>query len=171
MRSHDHDVLEPHAEPSRQVDAGLHRKGVPLDQYRVVPGHQVRVLVLLDADAVPGAVDEVLPQPGVGDDPTRHRVDVRSGGPGPHRPHRRLLGLEQHGVTAQDLGVGLADHDRAGDVGAVAHLVVQGVLAAEVAHHGVSHADDTFARVVVWAGTVGSAPHDGEVHPAMAGGQ
>ena len=39
--------------------------------------------MLLDADAVPGAVDEELAEPAVVDDRPGHRVDVLGGDPGP----------------------------------------------------------------------------------------
>ena len=55
-----HDVLEAEPEPARDVDAGLDREGVAGLQRRAVARDDVGVLVLLDADAVTGAVDELL---------------------------------------------------------------------------------------------------------------
>ena len=64
----------------------------------------VRVLVLLHADAVAGAVDEVLAVPGVGDDPPADPVDVLARRADGGRGHAGLLGLVQHGVGLGDLG-------------------------------------------------------------------
>ena len=56
----DHDVLEAEPEAAGQVDAGLDAEGVARRRGGVrVARDDVRVLVLLDADAVAGAVDEL----------------------------------------------------------------------------------------------------------------
>ena len=65
----DHDVLEAHPPSPRHVDAGLDAEGVARLQRQAVALDHVRVLVLLHADAVAGAVDEVLAVAGGGDDP------------------------------------------------------------------------------------------------------
>ena len=70
---------------------GLNREGVARDEDLPVPDHQIGVLVLLDADPVTGAVDELLAVAGLGDDPAGHAVDVLGGDPGTGRGHRRLL--------------------------------------------------------------------------------
>ena len=64
-RRGDHDVLEPQAEPAGQIDAGLHAERVTGHQRRGVAGDDVRVLVRLGADAVTGAVHEVVAEAGV----------------------------------------------------------------------------------------------------------
>ena len=63
-----------------------------------VAGDDVRVLVLLDADAVAGAVDELLAPAGLGDDPPGRGVDLLARRADDRRGHRGLLGVEQHGV-------------------------------------------------------------------------
>ena len=163
-----HDVLEAHAEPPREVDAGLDREGVSHGQDGVVARHEIGVLVLLDPDPVPGAVDEVLAQAGLGDGGARHGVDVLGRDPGSHRVHGGLLRGEQHRVAVAHLGAGLAHRHGAGDVGAVADVVVQRVLATEVAHHGVAWADDALAGLVMRARPVGATAHDGEVDAAVS---
>ena len=71
----DHDVLEAEAEAPGQVDAGLDREGVPGDEPVAVADHDVGVLVLLDADAVAGAVHEEVAVAGVVDDVAGRGVD------------------------------------------------------------------------------------------------
>src|SRR6185503_8168175 len=63
-----HDVLDARAVAARQVDAGLHRERHARLERPVRPGHDVRLLVHLEADAVSGAVDEVLAVAGLRDE-------------------------------------------------------------------------------------------------------
>src|SRR3546814_7341957 len=63
--------------------------------------------VLLDADAVAGAVDELLAPTGVGDDAAGRCVDGFARGPDRGRGDCGLLGAEQHGVGLGHLRVGL----------------------------------------------------------------
>ena len=55
-----HDVLQAEPEPAGHVDAGLDRERVAGLERRAVARDDVGVFVLLDADAVAGAVDELL---------------------------------------------------------------------------------------------------------------
>ena len=64
------------AEAPGQVDPGFHAERVPGHQWRRVAGDDVGILVGLGADAVTGAVHEVLAVAGVGDDHPRRPVDV-----------------------------------------------------------------------------------------------
>src|SRR5690606_16126871 len=135
---------------------------------RGVAGDDVGVLVLLDADAVPGPVDEPVAVAGLGDDAARHGVDLLArradGGGGDRRP----LGLVQHRVGVADLGRRLADVHAAGDVAAVADAQLVVHRAPEVAQHDVPGADDPAARLVVGAGGVLAGGDDGEVDRAVA---
>src|SRR3954469_13124650 len=54
----DDDVFEASAPLPREVDARLDREGVTGRERFAVTAHDVRVLVLFDADAVAGAMDE-----------------------------------------------------------------------------------------------------------------
>ena len=64
----DDDVLEPHPEPTGEVDARLDAERVARLERRRVARDHVRILVRLGADAVPDAVHEVLAEARVGDD-------------------------------------------------------------------------------------------------------
>ena len=75
----DDDVLEPHAPLAGHVDARLDAERVTRRERAVVALDDVRVLVLLHADAVTGAVHEVLAVAGVGDDLAGGAVDVLAG--------------------------------------------------------------------------------------------
>ena len=57
----DDDVFEAGAPLPGEVDAGLDRERVARRERLAVAADDVRVLVLLDADAVTGAMDEVRP--------------------------------------------------------------------------------------------------------------
>ena len=116
---------------------------------QVVAGDDVRVLVRLDADAVAGAVDEPVAEPGVGDHVARGGVDVLARRADGRRPHRPLLRVDEHRVGVAHLGVGLAHDEHARDVGAVAAH-----RAAEVAQHDVAGADHAVAGLVVRARAV-----------------
>src|SRR5439155_9690423 len=158
----DHDVLQPQPEAPGQVDARLHAERVPGHERRGVAGHDVRVFVGLGADAVTGAVHEVVAVASVGDDVARRRVDVFAPGTDGGRADTGLLRLDQHRIRVADFRVGLADDEHARDVGAVpAHR------AAEVAQHDIARRDDARARVVVRAGRVLAGGDDGEVGPLV----
>ncbi len=113
----------------------------------------------LHADAVAGAVDEVLAETGFVDDPTRRLVDTftrSADGAG-----RNTSGLRGHQrlVEICEFGRWLAGVDAAGDVGAVV-----GHGAAEVAQHHLVGLDHPPARLVVWAGGILPGRDDREVH-------
>src|SRR5438132_5216231 len=63
----DRDVLDADAEPPWDVDAGLDRERHSGLEHLVVAAHEVRMLVSVEADAVPGAVDEPVPIAGLVD--------------------------------------------------------------------------------------------------------
>ena len=69
-----------------------------------LPADDVRVLVLLDADAVAGAVDEVVAVAALGDDAPGDGVDVLARRADDRRRHRGPLRLVQHGVQVAELG-------------------------------------------------------------------
>src|SRR4051812_8860306 len=64
----DHDVLDAHPPLALDVDAGLDREGVADGEPVAVAADQVGVLMLLEADAVAGAVNEVVAVAALGDD-------------------------------------------------------------------------------------------------------
>ena len=97
---HDDDVLDAGAVPAGQVDARLdaerHARAPPA---RSLPATILRLLVLLEADAVTGAVDEVLAVPRLGDDVARRRVDALGGDARPDRRRTTRPGRAQHLVV------------------------------------------------------------------------
>ena len=67
---------------------------MPAAERAGVAGDDVRVLVGLDPDAVPGAVNEQVAEAGVGDDAAGHgvhRLRAHPGGDGAHGSVLRLL--------------------------------------------------------------------------------
>ena len=123
-----------------------------------LPGDDVRILVGLGADAVTGAVHEVLAVAGVVDHGARRGVDRLARRADGRGLHPGLLRGDEHVVRVAHLGIDVADDEHAGDVGAVA---VHG--AAEVAQHDVAALDHAVGRIVVRAGRVGAGGDDGEV--------
>src|SRR5262249_22453947 len=73
---HRDDVLDPYAEPARQVDARFDAEAHTWYERSGLTLHKVRWLVRRDPDAVADPVDEVLPVSGVRDDPTGDPVDL-----------------------------------------------------------------------------------------------
>src|SRR5262249_34804920 len=116
VRRRDHDVLEPEPEAPGEVDAGLDAERVARLERRPIAGHDVRLLVGLDADAVAGAVDEPVAQAGTGDDAPRRRVHLLTGYADTRRPYRLLLRVDQHGVRVAHLRRRLAHDEQARDV-------------------------------------------------------
>ena len=78
----DDDVLDARAVAAIDVDAGLDAESVAGLERLVVARNHVRILVALEADAVPGAMDELLAQAGVVDDSPRGPIDVLALTPG-----------------------------------------------------------------------------------------
>ena len=66
-----HNVLDADAKAALHVNARFHRKDVASSNRRRIAGDHVRVLVLLEADPVACAVQEILAEPGIGDHPAR----------------------------------------------------------------------------------------------------
>jgi len=62
---HGHDVLDPHSEPSRQVDTRFDGEAHPRYKLMGLPLDDVGRFVRGQADSVAGAVDEVLAVAGV----------------------------------------------------------------------------------------------------------
>ena len=83
-------------------------------QRGAVARDDVGVLVLLDADAVTGAMDELLAPARVGDDPAGGGVDLLARGADDGGRHRGLLRLEEHGVGLGHLVGRLARRARTG---------------------------------------------------------
>src|SRR6056297_3882682 len=92
------DVLDAHPEPARQVDAGFDRERHTGRDRGGVARHDVGILVDVDADAVAGAVDEVLPVAGVGDHLAGSPIDLGGDGARPHGLDGRILGRLEYSV-------------------------------------------------------------------------
>src|SRR4051812_44513286 len=138
--SRDDDVFDPHAEPARQVDAGLDREAhAGLDRAVLALDH-VRRLVGRETDAVAGAVDESLAVAGIGDHTPGRAVDVLAGDADADRFDRGLLRAADDLVHLGLLRGRLAHVDGASHVRAVAILG-----AAEVEHDRVALLDDAIA--------------------------
>src|SRR5690348_5278829 len=73
------DVLDAYAELAGQVDARLDGEAHARDQRLLLAGDHVRRLVGGHADAVAGAVDEVLAVTGLADHLAGHPVDLLAG--------------------------------------------------------------------------------------------
>src|SRR5205814_5362510 len=117
----DHDVLDAGAVAAFEVHAGLDGEGHARFQRERVAGDDVRRLVAVEPDAVPGAVQEVPTVAGPGQRTAGGRVDALGGHPRTYRRDRGLLGGAQGLVGGEELGRWLAAGDvRAGAVGAVA---------------------------------------------------
>src|SRR5215472_18517760 len=114
----DHDVLDPGAMRAR-VDAGLDGERHARRQRLGVPGHDVGILVALQADPVAGPVHEVLAVTSRGDRLAGRRVDRLRGHTGPDRDARRLLSVPQHLVIGGELRGRRADRVGPGAVRAV----------------------------------------------------
>src|SRR5436309_15397409 len=82
LGGHD-DVLDAGSAAAGQVDPGFDGEGVARPKGCPVARHQVRILVLLQADAVAGAVHEELAVAGAVDDRPGGGVDVLAGDPHP----------------------------------------------------------------------------------------
>ena len=161
-----HDVLEPHAPTSGDVDAGLDAEGVTGFERQAVAADHVRVLVSVHADAVTGAVDEVLAVSGGVDHVTCGTVDLLARCADRGGAHTGGLGLLQHRVRLGDVSGHGSEVDAPRDVAAVAvHR------STEVAQHDLAASDDPRSRVVVRTGRVLTGGHDGEVHDVVALGQ
>ena len=154
----DHDVFEPQPEPPGEIDAGLDAERVARDERFVVAGDDVGIFVRLDADAVPGAVDETFAETGRGDDRPGRGIHLRARRSDARGAHCSLLRLVQHRVGVDHLCRWRADVEHARDVGAV---VVH--RAAEVAQHDVAVGDHPSTGFVMRAGGVVGRAHDREV--------
>ena len=105
LRGHD-DVLESHAPLARNVDAGLDAVRMAGFECQRVALDDVGILVLLHADAVAGAVDEVLAVARLVDDRTGRPVDIltrRADHPGGDADALRFV---EHGVRLGHVGGG-----------------------------------------------------------------
>src|SRR5699024_2128253 len=91
-------ILDAHAEPAGDVDAGLGGDNRALAQGLVVAGRGVRTLVYVQANAVAEAVAKVLAIARAGNHTCRGVVDLDSGRRGPGRVYAGLL-CAQDGVV------------------------------------------------------------------------
>src|SRR5262249_19664629 len=149
------DVLQPQPEATGDVDAGLDGEDVPRLHRRVVARDDVRVLMGLDTDPMAGAVHEVRPEAGGGDDPASGVVDLGRWAPRSHRAYRGFLRLLQHRVRVPNLAAGLPHREHARDVRAVPVL-----RPAEVTEDDVTRTDRPRRRIVVGTGSVLAGGHD-----------
>src|SRR6476620_7381552 len=152
------DVLDPDPEPAGEVDAGLDGEAHARLQGLLLALDHVRRLVRRDADAVTGAMDELGAVPRLGDDRTRHPVDLLAGHAGPDGVEARLLGGPHDVVHLLHLVARFTDRHRARRVRTVA--VPQ---PPEVQHDRVAGLDHAVAGLVVRIGAVRSGADDGEV--------
>src|SRR5580658_10307374 len=143
-----------------RVDARFDGEGHARLEHLAVAGHDVRVLVYLQADPVTGAVEERLAVAGLGDRLAGGRVYRLGGDARPDGGACRLLGALQDLVVGREFGRRLTDRVGAGAVRAV----TRGHHAADVHHHGVAGLQDPVRYLVVRAGRVGPRGHDHEVH-------
>lgn len=118
----------------------------------------------LQADAVSGAVYEVRPVSGVGDDVPADGVQPLGGDAWPYGVGLGALGTQQYVVESAEVRGRLARRVHTGGVGAVA---VQG-RTADVDDHGVAGPDRAVGQFVVRAGAVGPGADDHEVDPNVA---
>ena len=79
---------------------------MPDPQRLVIAGHDVGILVDLEADAVTRAMDEAVAESRVGDDRPRSGVDRLAGGARPDRRTRFGLGTLEDRVAGQEVGSG-----------------------------------------------------------------
>ena len=56
VRGDDHDVLYARAPVTTEVDSRFDAEGHPVDQFDIVPGNDVRLLMHRQPDAMPGPV-------------------------------------------------------------------------------------------------------------------
>ncbi len=121
-RGHDDEVLDPHAQPAGQVDAGLDRHDVT-DQQRILArqAREARPLVNLEPDAVAETVAEVIALPRLLDHLACDRIDLFAVRTGLDRGERPFLGFQHERVDLPgSRGDPLAGRVRARAVRAVA---------------------------------------------------
>src|SRR5438105_2567228 len=117
---HDHQVLDPYPEATREVDARLDRDHVAGEQRPVRALGQAGALVDLDADPVPEAVAEMLAVAPSVDHRPCHGVDLATAGARLHRLDTGELGAEHQLVDVPRLRPGLPRRERPRAVRAVA---------------------------------------------------
>src|SRR5688572_1146151 len=154
----DRDVLDADAEPTREVDAGLDREGHARLEPLVVAAYEVRMLVSVEPDPMPGAVDEALTVSGVVDHAARRGIDRRRRCACHRRRIPRLLRAPHDVVDAAHVVIdAVTDVDGARDVGAVPLA-----CASEVENDRVATSDAAIAGLVVGRRTVRPGGDDGE---------
>src|SRR3990172_179398 len=92
------------AADARDVDPRFHRHDHPWGQYRLVAGREEGEFVIVDADPVPGAVDERVAQPGLLDHAPGGAVDLPAVHAGPDGGKRGLLRPQHDVEEAPPLG-------------------------------------------------------------------
>src|SRR2546428_6890074 len=154
----DRDVLDPDAEPTRDVDAGLDRERHSGLEFLVVAAYEIGVLVSVQADPVSGAVDEPNAVAGVLDHAPRRGVDRCRGRAGARRRITGPLRSPHDVVDLSHLVVDvLADVYGARDVGGIPLT-----RATEVQHDRVAARDAPLAGLVMWRRAVRTRRDDGE---------
>ena len=154
---------------SDEVDPGLDRERHPFPERLAVAGDDVRVLVALEADPVPGPVEERLPEALRLDRVARGGIDRLGRDARADRPRRGLLGAAQDGEQVAEPLVGTlrriaAGHpQRAGDV-----RVVAADGPADIEHDRLAGPDHAVRRPVVGRRGIGPGPDDGEFGVVVA---
>src|SRR3954454_22355674 len=102
LATHD-DVLDPGAVPPLDVDPGLDAERHPDPERLRVPGHDVRVLVALEPDPVPRAMEEARSVAGLADRVARRGIDRLARDAGSPRRRRRRLRRLKHRIQPLEL--------------------------------------------------------------------
>src|SRR5712691_6438974 len=87
-----HDVLDPNAEATFEIDPGLDAEGHAHLERRAVAANEIRRLVSVETDPVTGAMEERLTVSGRGDGRARSGVDLLHGHPRANGLERNLVG-------------------------------------------------------------------------------
>src|SRR5215472_2274023 len=115
-----HVVFDPDAAPSRNVNTGLDRDHHPLLEDGGAARVETGILMSLQPQTMPDSVDEAVGKPALADHRPCGLVDLPHPRARPHRRDRRFLGGLDERVHLALACVGLAQHDRSGDVSLVA---------------------------------------------------
>ena len=161
----DDDILDPHADVAGEINPRLDAETVARFQNHFAAADDVRLLVHVHAEPVPGAVHEILAVPGIGDDLPRGGVHRSAGHPGPARPAPSHVRAIHDVVDLLGLRGGFADRHGARDV-----AVVAAEVAAEIHDQHLAVIDNRVVAEVVRFGGVRARRHDGERGDAAAFG-
>src|SRR5215208_2744241 len=123
--AHD-DILDSRSVPPRNIDPGLDTERHPGGERFVIAGHEVWILVSLEADPVAGPVEEILAVSLGRNDPASSRIDRLAGDPWPDGRRCVLLGSSEDPEEVAEFlirplsGVAASHPQGPGDVAAVA---------------------------------------------------